>query len=315
MTSIGKRAFAGCYGLTSIVIPSNLTSIGDDAFQNCSALTSISIPSNLTSIGDNAFYNCNGLLSIQVENGNLVYDSRENCNAIIKTADNTIILGCQNTIIPNSVTIIGDNAFYSCADLTSISIPTGVEIIGDCAFCGCKGLTTIDIPNSVTSIGKYAFASCEGLTSVTIPNGVTTIDEYAFAWCSNLLAITIANSVTTIGEGAFIRTGLKDMYCYSEQVPETGNNIFDYSNREATLHVPAASVEAYSNAEQWKDFGIIVALTDSDPIPTEIIASTTAQQSQIVDCYDLNGRRIIQPQRGINIFKMSDGTTKMVLVK
>ena len=89
-----------------------------------------------------------------VENGNTKYDSRNNCNAIIETATNTLISGCKNTIIPNSVTSIGSHAFYRCTGLTSVTIPNSVTTIGNYAFYGCTGLTSVTIPNSVTSIGR-----------------------------------------------------------------------------------------------------------------------------------------------------------------
>ena len=108
---------------------------------------------------------------------------------------------------------------------------------------------------------------------------------------------------------------LKDVYCYAEQVPTIGNNVFNYSYYQASLHVPAGSMDAYSNAEQWKDFKEIVALTDSDPNPTGIITPAATQQPSIVECYDLNGRRSSLLQRGVNIIKMSDGTTKKIVVK
>ena len=108
VTSIGAGAFYECYGLTSVTIGNSVTSIGKGAFKGCNVLTSVTIPNSVTSIGDGAFSRCSGLTSIKVESGNSVYDSRENCNAIIKTATNTLISGCKNTIIPNSVTSIGD---------------------------------------------------------------------------------------------------------------------------------------------------------------------------------------------------------------
>ena len=158
VTKIGKCAFFGCKSLTSINIPNSVTTIGSGAFSGCEKLTSITIPSSVTSIENNPFNACSSLLSIQVEEGNTVYDSRNNCNAIIKTADNELIVGCQNTIIPNSVTSIGAGAFYMCTGLTSIDIPSSVTIIKGGAFWYCTGLTSINIPNSITSIGEQAFS-------------------------------------------------------------------------------------------------------------------------------------------------------------
>ena len=201
----------------------------------------------MTAIEYRAFTGCSGLTSIQVESGNAVYDSREDCNAIIETAENTIILGCQNTVIPNSVKSIGDEAFWACTNLTSISIP-----------------------NSVKSIGNGAFNQCTNLTSISIPNGVTSIGKTAFADCSKLATIIIPYTITTIGDYAFIRSGLSDMYCYAEQLPEIGSSIFQDTYHKETLHVPASSINAYSNAEQWNDFKEIVALPAQDDYRTMV---------------------------------------------
>ena len=207
VVGIGYDAFEDCEGLTSITIPNSVTYIGESAFRNCHDLTSITIPNSVTSIGNLAFSGT-GLTSIVVEKGNTIYDSRENCNAIIKASTNTLIAGCKNTIIPNDVTSIGNYAFYQCAGLTSVTIPNSVTSIGETAFSGCTGLTSVIIPNSVTSIGNSAFAYCTGLTSVTIGNSVTSIGDYAFYGCSGLTSVTIGNSVTSIGNDAFSNTGL-----------------------------------------------------------------------------------------------------------
>ena len=158
VTSIGNIAFAFCSGLTSIEIPNSVTSIGESAFYSCTGLTSITIPNSVISIGQAAFYECPGLTSMVVSSENTNYDSRDNCNAIIETSSNTLIAGCQNTIIPNSVTSIKENAFIY-----------------------CKGLTSITIPSSVTNIGADAFFDCTNITDVYCyadPNNLTWNDSY-----------------------------------------------------------------------------------------------------------------------------------------
>jgi hypothetical protein len=163
VTSIGERAFQACSDLT-VTIPNTVTSIGSAAFEGCS-ITEITIPESVTTIGGSAFESCNGLNSISVETGNPNYDSRNNCNAIIETQSNTLIMGCNNTIIPNSVTSIGDYAFQSCWRMTSIDIPNSVVSIGNYA-CRGAGFTSIVIPESVKTIGEDAFSYEYHLTDV-----------------------------------------------------------------------------------------------------------------------------------------------------
>ena len=239
--SIGDYAFCGCDGLTSVTIPNSVTSIGGDAFSGCDGLTSVTIGNGVTSIGRHAFAFCTGLNSIVVDNGNPIYDSRNNCNAIIETATNTLHFGCKTTIIPNSVTSIGHDAFSDCDGLTSVTIPNSVTSIGWDAFSGCHGLTSVTIGNGVTSIGDYAFSCCSGLTSVTIGNSVTSIGSQAFSYCTNL----------------------EDIYCYAEKVPYTDRYVFYESPiSNATLRVPAASIRSYKATEPWSEFGRIFALTE-----------------------------------------------------
>ena len=143
VTSIGDGAFSGCRGLTELILPNSVTSIGDCAFYGCTGLTELILPNSVRSIGDIAFTYCSGLEKITVESGNSCYDSRDNCNSIIDTEFNTLIVGCKNSVIPNSVTSIGYYAFYGCSGLTELTLPDSVASIGDGAFICCSDLSNI----------------------------------------------------------------------------------------------------------------------------------------------------------------------------
>ena len=168
-----------------------VTDIGEEAFYYCNGLTSVTIPRSITSIDDRAFHGCGDLTSLMVESGNLIYDSREGCNAIIETASNMLIVGSRASFIPKSVTSIGGGAFSYNKGLTSITIPESVTSIGWTAFEE-TGLTSVTIPESVTSIGSYAFTGTD-ITSVIIPKSVTSIGQGAFSRCPNLTSVQIEN--------------------------------------------------------------------------------------------------------------------------
>ena len=225
----------------------------------------------LTSIGNGAFFRCSGLTSIEIPNS-------------VTSIGNEAFWGCSLTSIeiPNSVTSIGNSAFRDCSALTSIEIPNSVTSIGSSAFEGCSGLASFVIPNSVTSIGTLTFSGCSGLTDIVIPNSVTSIGTAAFQGCSNLTDIVIPNSVTSIGTAAFIEcNNLWDIYCYAETVPsmEYINHYGDASSMEpspsyrydATLHVPACAIDDYKNTEPWSScFSDIVPI---DPMEFDLTVS------------------------------------------
>ena len=288
VTWISANALSGCTGLTSVEIPNSVTEIGSSAFRGCTGLTSVEIPNSVTSIGGSVFKDCTMLTNITVSNYNKVYDSRENCNAIIKTATNTLVAGCKNTTIPGSVTSIGSHAFCC---LTSITIPKHITSIGSGAFSGCPNLTDITvengnivydsrdncnaiiktatntliagckntvIPNSVTSIGRNAFDGCTELTSIEIPNSVTSIGIYVFNGCTNLSRIVIPNSVLSITENMFSGfTALKDLFILSSNPLAISEDAFEYwygAYSSITLHIPYGSTSAYKSAAIWSKF-------------------------------------------------------------
>ena len=294
VTTIEQDVFWDCYSLTSIHIPSSVTSIG---WTN---------PKGVVSPG---FLRCSNLASITVDANNPVYDSRNNCNAIIETATNTLMTGCKNTIIPESVTKIGWQAFDGCLGLTAISIPKNVTSILGMAFYGCSDLASITvderntyydsrnncnaiietssntllfgcyntvIPDNVSTISNQAFGICTQLTAITIPNGVTTISPLAFQKCSALQSIEIGNNVTSIGSSAFSDcSSLSSITCLTENVPATDTYVFSgVPVGEATLYVPASALTAYKNADQWKDFGRIVAIGEEATPDPQIVPVT-----------------------------------------
>ena len=247
VTSIEAEAFRGMTRLTSLTIPNKVKTIGDNAFFDCSGLVSIFIGSGVESIGSEAFRNCNrdqNLTSITVADENIYYDSRNNCNAIVETVSDKLILGCTNTIIPQ-----------------------GIKSIGTLSLQGC-GFASINIPSSVTSIEADAMSHCPNLTSIDIPSGVSKIEAFTFYGCKSLTSVTMSKSVTSIGNFAFEGcTGLTDIYCYAEDVPNVAAYAFyNLSIDHTTLHVPYGCKATYEAVSPWNEFGTIVEMEPENPI-------------------------------------------------
>lgn len=196
VTEIGDRAFLGCPHIQSIIIPDGVQTIGASVFGGCSELTDVFIPRSVTHIGEEAFQcydigygdgyvieTFSHLTSIVVESGNPVYDSRNNCNAIIETATNMLLVGSANTIIPVGIQSIAGGAFEGCQGLTSIEIPDSVQDICGMAFANCSDLSSVKLHNGTTSIGNSAFFECTSLKNIYIPCSIQEIGNHIFSGC------------------------------------------------------------------------------------------------------------------------------------
>ena len=187
----------------SLVIDDSIAGIGD--LGKCFRLTSISIPASVSYIDvlSSTAYNLDGLVNISVDENNTVFDSRNDCNAVIETSTNTLILGCVNTTIPYGVSSIGKYAFSGLLFLTSIKIPSSVKSIENSAFSGCQSLNNITLSKGLESIGERAFNLCTSLESIEIPEGVLSIGDSAFRCCYRITTLQIPASVSSIGKRAF----------------------------------------------------------------------------------------------------------------
>lgn len=274
-----SNTLLACANLTTITIPESVTSIGSGAFAGCTDLNSIVIPEGVTRIDGGAFSGCSALSSIQVDPDNTVYDSRENCNAIIETQSNTLLLACKTTIVPETATDIHETAFNGTdwgkdspdgviyindllyrykGDMpqgTTITVKDGTRRIASSVFSGCTGLTSINIPESVTSIGSNAFSGCTGLTSINIPESVTDIEMYAFSGCTGLKSISIPGSVENIEQGVFEGcTGLTNVYI-QDGVTSIDNSAFQRCRSIKTISIP----ESMGFIDRWAfDYGCYI---------------------------------------------------------
>ena len=185
VTVIDFSAFGNCSNLTSISLPSGLVSIGSGAFQYCTSLTSLTIPASVTSIAGEGqtnttnrgpVYGCDNLETLVVEAGNTVYDSRDNCNAIVKTATNTMIFGCKGSTFPASVTTIGKGAFKE-TTIENVTISEGVTTLETFSFYYCRNLKSLNISSTVSTIGSEAFTGCPSLESIVVADANATFDS------------------------------------------------------------------------------------------------------------------------------------------
>ena len=317
VTSLGEFAFDYCSNLTSVILSKKITTIPNGAFHDCIALKSISMGDKVDSIGNIAFYYCKSLESISLPNSLTVIGSEafHSCSNL------------ESIVIPNRVTYIGPGAFENCFNLESIDILNSFTYMGYEVFDGTawfnnqpdgmlyiakiayryKGemppQTSLEIKDGTVNIACAAFMECYNLISVTIPNSVSSISGMAFQYCTGLTSVIIPNSVTSIEDQAFYGCkALKDVYCYAENCPTTGNNSFVLLEiYNATLHVPGGSIDVYKSTEPWSRFKEIVAIKNTDPKPTRIITLFDDYNTNNT-WYDLNGRRLNSDPRTKGVY-------------
>ena len=305
---IADKAFGYCENLKEITFPDSLESIGDNAFYGCSSLMKIYIPQSVTNIGDNAFSYNKALVSITVDSDNPVYDSRNDCNAIIHTATNTLIQGCASTVIPESVTKIGEEAFFYCDSLKKITIPNAVGSISTQAFLGCSNLTDITFSDSLKYIGWLAFYKCEKLTTIILPDSLKDIGSEAFSHCIKLETITLPDSLKDIGSEAFYNCNLKTIF-YNNPNPQSYKyDIFtDYEN--ATLYVPCGTSDIYRSRTPWYKFKNIVEFNHSFIVSADDPAHGTVEILEELACDNENYTLKATPAADYMFVQWSDGVT------
>ncbi len=306
LSIVGERAFAGCTALTSVRLPQSVTHLEREAFAGCAALTECTLPSGSTTIGQDVFLGCdrlvldipetaadqftytafddgvvitaylgnNSIVSVPAAiDGKRVYGVRGKYDDTLKQAIGGFVgkTGITYVILPNSMTLIGEYAFYGCTDLSLVRFGTALSEIGGHAFAGCTALTSLsleDAPNLLT-INDYAFQHCNALSDISFGenSSLSTIGKYAFDACSALKRLDLPNSLTTLLHGAFRNcTGLSVVNF------GTGNlvlypDLFYNCGRIRTIHIPAnVSIEPqqqggegpyYSAFHGWSDQQII----------------------------------------------------------
>ena len=219
ITRIGGHAFDGCGRLMFAEIPEMVTTIGDYAYQECTSVTSLFIPFETTSISNSAFRGCSNLEYINVSEQNTIYDSRNECNALIETSSNTLVLGCKNTVIPNTVVTIGTWAFYECDFEQVLQIPSSIKVIEQSAFNSASGIGQVSFPEGLEEIKDWAFNWCD-FESLTLPSTLKNLGYGSFGH-NNIQSVTIPASVTLIGYEPFMNN-----HNLETIVVESGNTVY-----------------------------------------------------------------------------------------
>ena len=280
LTYLGDYAFSGCKDLASISIGTGITEIPYNCFTGCNALTSVDLPEHVTSIGGGAYSYCNGLVSIT---------------------------------LPDHIQTVGASAFASCSNLEEVVIPDNVTTLGTGAFQYDGKLEYVQIGKGITTLEKDLFNSCESLSSVELSEGLTAVKAFVFENCSSLKTVTFPSTLTTLSESTSFGWSPESLYFLGTQ-PATGERTNDepfYGLYTKTkVYVPESAFDDYKQSTVFEKF-----FEEDNLLTFSTTGINTVKDSRIVPVmrFDLSGRQLSAPQKGINIVKMSDGSLRKVM--
>jgi hypothetical protein len=243
------KDFVGAYR-----VPDFVSSIGLCAINECNGLTSLVIPKSVTVIEKDNFELCEQLASLVVEQGNPMFDSRDNCNAIIVTATNTLVHGCNGSTIPDSIEVIADYAFSQRRNLSSISIPDSVVYIGEFAFLGCYSLESEIKLQGIHQVTRSCFDGCSSLKKVIIKSGIESVESSAFAGCSMLSDVEISEGTKNIGTYAFDNCNSLVSIALPKSIESIKSTAFDRCNRIERVFIPKGATDYFMRFDALKQY-------------------------------------------------------------
>ena len=280
LTYLGSSAFSSCKDLASISIGTGITEIPYNCFTGCNALTSIDLPEHVTSIGGGAFSYCNGLVSIT---------------------------------LPDHIQTVGASAFASCTNLEEVVIPDNVTTLGTGAFKNDSKLKHVQIGKGVATLEKDLFNSCESLSSVELSEGLTAVKAFVFQYCSSLKSVTFPTTLKTLSNSTSFGWSPDSLYFLGTQ-PATGERTKDEPfyglYTQTKVYVPESAFDDYKQSTVFKKF-----FEEDNLLTFNATGINTVKDTRIVPVmwFDLTGRQLSAPQKGINIVKMSDGSTRKIM--
>lgn len=243
------KDFIGAYR-----VPDFVSSIGLFAINGCNGLTSLVIPKSVTVIEKDNFKLCEQLASLVVEQGNPMFDSRNNCNAIIVTATNTLVLGCNSSSIPEGIEVIADSAFSQRRNLSHISIPDSVVYLGEFAFLGCYSLESEIKLQGIYQVTRSCFDGCSSLKKVSIGSGIESVESGAFAGCSMLSDVVVTESTKYIGTYAFDNCNSLASITLPKSIECIESTAFDRCNRIERVFIPKGTTDYFMRFDALKQY-------------------------------------------------------------